>query len=967
MDMFNRLKTAVSNALPGNPLSRDFDLYNQIASGGPGMLWKIHGGMKKTTKQESSIFVFEKRCLERYSRRDREMILDSLRKGVQQLTKLRHPKVLSVMEPLEESRETLAFATEPVFGSLANVLGNLDNMTTVPKELQEYELYDVEVRHGLLQMIEGLTFLHNDAKILHHNICPESIILNKNGTWKLAGFDFCVLNSNTTDQSPMFAFKEWDSDIPPCCQPHLDYLAPEYALTMMCSLASDMYSIGVLIFALFNNGKPLFECRTQLSTFKKNAEELRHFRSTLLGSIPDELRDYVKLLLNIEHTVRPDPAQLSKVSFFEDVGTMTLQYMDTLFQRDNLQKSQFFKGLPKIAGKLPKRVNQQRILPALYKECVNPDMVPFVLPTILLVAEQSTEREYVNLILPELIPLFKIHDPVQRPQSTYTVSLIFLQNMNLLLGKTPQQDIKTQILPMIYRALEVDNPQIQELCLNIVPTFAEMIEYSSLKNAIVPRIKKLCQATSTLTIRVNCLLCLGKLLEYMDRWYVLDEILPFLPQIPSREPAVLMSILGIYKVTMGHAKLGMTKDMLANKVIPFLVPLCIDNNLNLSQFNAFVATVREMFGKVESEQRTKLEQLDQMKQEQKTLEISKISSQADKNLIPDVGQQKNQTMMDKFLSGFGIAGLMGASQQTEPNGGPVPVAAPSTPRPSVQPPGTAKVSLSLEEKQRLARQQEQEQKLKGQRPLSAHNTQNKPKTNDKVKDLTSTLMDTNLRNMSSTTPKSQPMSSMGGQSGPVMGGGMSSCSYGMSSSSSTGSGGYTGMNSGGSFGGMNNSSSFGSNNSSGFGGVNNSSGFGGVNNSSGFGGMGSMNTAGQNKQKMDMSAFDSLLPSSNQPKKSMNEMAQPRTVGMPGQQGMMGGQRMGMVGNVGVMGNPGMMGYQQNMNGGFGQMGNQMGNQMNFGCVGSTGSMPTSNSQMLTPQTSSQVKPSGNDLADIFG
>ncbi|XP_046552387.1 SCY1-like protein 2 isoform X2 [Haliotis rubra] len=954
MDMFNRLKSAVTNALPGNPLSRDFDLYNQIASGGPGMLWKIHGGMKKTTKQESSIFVFEKRSLERYSRRDREMILESLRKGVQQLTKLRHPKVLSVMEPLEESRETLAFATEPVFCSLANVLGNHDNMTTVPKELQEYELYDVEVRHGLLQMIEGLTFLHNDAKILHHNICPESIILNKNGTWKLAGFDFCALNSNTTDQSlvkagsfvPMFAFKEWDADIPPCCQPHLDYLAPEYALTMMCSLASDMYSIGVLIYALFNNGKPLFECRTQLSTFKKNAEELRHFRSTLLGSIPDELRDYVKLLLNIEATVRPDPAQLSKVSFFEDVGTMTLQYMDTLFQRDNLQKSQFFKGLPKIAAKLPKRVNQQRILPALYKECVNPDMVPFVLPTVLLVAEQSTNREYLNNILPELIPLFKIHDPVQ-------ISLIFLQNMSLLLSKTPQQDIKTHILPMIYRALEVDNPQIQELCLNIVPTFAELIEYSSLKNVIVPRIKKLCQSTSTLTIRVNCLLCLGKLLEYMDRWYVLDEIIPFLPQIPSREPAVLMSILGIYKVTMVHAKLGMTKDILANKVIPFLMPLCIDNNLNLSQFNAFVGTVREMFHKVESEQRTKLEQLDQMKQEQKTLEISKVSSKADSNLIPEVAQEKNQTMMDKFLSGFGIAGLMGGSQQTESTGGPAPVAASSTPRPTAQPTGTAKVSLSLEEKQRLARQQEQEQKLKVQRPLSAQNTQNKPKTNDKVKDLTSTLMDTNLRNMSTTTPKSQPMSSMGGQSGPVIGRGGMSSSYGVSSPPSVGSGGYAGMNTGGSFAGMNN----------------NSSGFGVVNNSPGFGGSGSMNTGGGNKPKMDMSAFDSLLPSSNQPRKSMNEMAQTRTAGMPGQQGMMGGQRMGMGGNVGMMGNqgmmgsPGMMGYQQNMNGGFGQMSNQM----NFGGMGNTGSMPMSNSSMLTPQSSSQMKPSGNDLADIFG
>ena len=45
-------------------------------------------------------------------------------------------------------------------------------------------------------------------------------------------------------------------------------------------------------------------------------------------------------------------------------------------------------------------------------------------------------------------------------------------------------------------------------------------------------------------VRINCLLCLGKLLEYMDKWTVLDDILPLLPQIPTREPAVLMSMLG---------------------------------------------------------------------------------------------------------------------------------------------------------------------------------------------------------------------------------------------------------------------------------------------------------------------------------------------------------------------------------------------------------------------------------------
>lgn len=116
----------------------------------------------------------------------------------------------------------------------------------------------------------------------------------------------------------------------------------------------------------------------------------------------------------------------------------------------------------------------------------------------------------------------------------------------------------------------------QELCLNIIPTFANLIDYPSMKNSLIPRIKSACLQTSSLAVtrshlpkgvcrrcvltsdgikdvrslaavvqvRVNSLVCLGKILEYLDKWYVIDEILPFLQQIPSREPAVLMGILG---------------------------------------------------------------------------------------------------------------------------------------------------------------------------------------------------------------------------------------------------------------------------------------------------------------------------------------------------------------------------------------------------------------------------------------
>lgn len=50
-------------------------------------------------------------------------------------------------------RESLAFATEPVFASLANVLGQVDNLPSpVPAEIKDYKLFDVEIKYGLLQV-----------------------------------------------------------------------------------------------------------------------------------------------------------------------------------------------------------------------------------------------------------------------------------------------------------------------------------------------------------------------------------------------------------------------------------------------------------------------------------------------------------------------------------------------------------------------------------------------------------------------------------------------------------------------------------------------------------------------------------------------------------------------------------------------------------------------------------------------
>lgn len=216
----------------------------------------------------------------------------------------------------------------------------------------------------------------------------------------------------------------------------------------------------------------------------------------------------------------------------------TLSYLESLYQWDNLQKSKFFKGLPQILEKFPERLNRKQILPCLVKEFVNATMIPFVLPNVLIIAQNCpSQTEYLADIQRYLLPIMKIEQPIH-------ILLIFMQNMELLIKLSTLQVIKNDLLSLCNRALESDVKEIQELCLNILPTMATHIDYTILKNAIFPRLKKMCLTTQNASIKVNSLICLGKLLEYFDKWFALDEIIPFLTQIPSRDPAVMMAIIG---------------------------------------------------------------------------------------------------------------------------------------------------------------------------------------------------------------------------------------------------------------------------------------------------------------------------------------------------------------------------------------------------------------------------------------
>jgi len=90
----------------------------------------------------------------------------------------------------------------------------------------------------------------------------------------------------------------------------------------------------------------------------------------------------------------------------------------------------------------------------------------------------------------------------------------------------------------------------------------------------------------------------------------------------------------------------MSKEILATKVLPFLLPLCIEQNLSMSQYETLSTLVVDMINRITSEHREALRQLDAVRRETQQLDqaLSQVASStfmqnnslSDINLTPQV-------------------------------------------------------------------------------------------------------------------------------------------------------------------------------------------------------------------------------------------------------------------------------------------------------------------------------------------
>jgi len=707
-------RDGVNRALPGNPALRDYDVGEQVGTGGTNGAWDIYNAVKKSSKTKCSVWIFDKnRHLNGFDKNMKENVLNILKHGALSLCRLQHPRILSVERRLEESAYSLVFVTERIQGSVDYLLSKREVETD-----SSSGLFDVELRYGLLQICEALSFLHDSAKLFHCNLNPLAIAVTDKGSWKLAGLEF---STKLDDDN----FK-WADNYPTLAQPCPSYIPPDLFENKIIDTSVDSFAFGVLLYKCYA-GQTIIDCSVYDAQRVLQNEKGKYTTPSLLHRLPSEVRDHFKMLTSLQKDLRPSADQLRSISFFQSAGALTLHYLDTLLQRPLKEKEQFFSDLPAVLDTLPARVRNGIVISSLQPEIANANILPSLLPPVFKIVELATGEEFYDKILPVIKDLFNT-------QSAKACS-IMIENLPLMLEKLSEakkpDDVRNYLLPLLGRALAQEKQtNLQAQSLAVIPQLAEHLDEATLKSNLVPKIKSAALSESCSgPVKVSILVAIGQLLPRLDRWFIMDSILDWVPKMIERTPGVLIAVLGVYHVVLMDDKLGMTKEFIANNALPTLLPLSMDSSLSLNQFQNFMKVIRTMLDKIEQEQTNKLKSISDVKGENISHGVSLSAIRGASGSTGDAGNSSSIP-----LGGFDGLSLATSAVSPAPSNGIGISKDPSK-------------GLSLEQKQEELKRRENEVKIKSQPQLFK---QTKSEQKPQKKDLTSTLMTKNLSNMTST-------------------------------------------------------------------------------------------------------------------------------------------------------------------------------------------------------------------------
>ncbi|KAH6678624.1 kinase-like domain-containing protein, partial [Halenospora varia] len=642
--------------------------------------WKIYDGKKKSTGKAVSIFVLDRKSLDSHSgslgrssassiKRATEEVVERLKKEASSLARLRHPNILELAEPVEDTRNGgLQFATEPVTASLSGLLAEKDDQERAGgvggrssryvtedseggRRRRELEIDELEIQKGLLQVSKGLEFLHDMAGLVHGNLTPDAIFVNAKSDWKISGLGFSSPPDNSTKPTSVQPISlsevlNVDPRLPKSVQLNLDYSSPDFVLDTNLNVGADMFSLGLLIIALYNSPhtSPI-QANSSISTYKRifaSSSTIPSASNSFLSSRPiprDLTASVLPRLITRRPANRMTAKEFQQSDYFDNILMSTIRFLDSLPAKTPGEKAQFMRGLSRVLPSFPKSVLDKKLLPALLEEMKDRELLSLILQNIFKIIEllPSGRRPFTEKIMPRLseifIPPATAKGPHERDPAKEAGLMVLLEHIKEITTNCSGKEFKDiDILPIIHLAIESPTHSIVDAALRTLPVVLPALDFSTIKNELFPVIASVFAKTSSLGIKVRGLeafviLCGGSndpdasndglngimnstaskksSSTALDKYTMQEKIVPLIRAIKTKEPAVAIASLNVLRQVGGIAD----ADFVAMDILPVLWSMSLGPLLDLKQFQAFMELIKSLSTRVEAEQTKKLQEL----------------------------------------------------------------------------------------------------------------------------------------------------------------------------------------------------------------------------------------------------------------------------------------------------------------------------------------------------------------------
>ncbi|KAI3925154.1 hypothetical protein MKW98_009804 [Papaver atlanticum] len=409
------------------------------------------------------------------------------RNGVKRLRTVRHPNILSFLHSTEAEifdgatpKHTIYIVTEPVM-PLSEKIKELGLEGT---QRDEYYAW------GLRQISKAVSFLNNDCKLVHGNVCLASVVVTPTLDWKLHAFD--VLSefdgNNEGSTGPMLQY-EWlvGAQYKPMELTKSDWAAirksPPYAI--------DSWGLGCLIYELFSGMK------------LAKTEELRNTSSIPKSLLPD----YQKLLSSMPPRRLNTSKLIENSEYFQNRLVETIQFMEILSLKDSVEKDTFFRKLPNLAEQLPRPIVLKKLLPLLASALEFGSAAAPALTALLKMASWLSPEEFTAKILPTVVKLFASNDRAIR------VGL--LQHIDQFGESLSSQVVDEQVYPHVATGFSDTSAILRELTLKSMLILAPKLSQRTIAGSLLKYLSKL-QVDEEAAIRTNTTILLGNIASHLN-------------------------------------------------------------------------------------------------------------------------------------------------------------------------------------------------------------------------------------------------------------------------------------------------------------------------------------------------------------------------------------------------------------------------------------------------------------------